>query len=63
MKKVYSRPKSLRKVSMHYCPGCGHSIIHRLLAELIDEMKLRENLVCVRQQDVRYWPITILIST
>jgi 2-oxoglutarate ferredoxin oxidoreductase subunit beta len=47
MKKVYSRPKSLRKVSMHYCPGCGHSIIHRLLAELIDEMNLREKSVCV----------------
>jgi 2-oxoglutarate ferredoxin oxidoreductase subunit beta len=32
---------------MHYCPGCGHSIIHRLLAELLDEMKLREKTICV----------------
>jgi 2-oxoglutarate ferredoxin oxidoreductase subunit beta len=47
MKKVYSRPKSLRKVAMHYCPGCGHSIIHRLIAELLDEHKLREKAICV----------------
>jgi 2-oxoglutarate ferredoxin oxidoreductase subunit beta len=32
---------------MHYCPGCGHSIIHRLIAELLDEMKLRESAICV----------------
>jgi len=47
MKKVYQRPRSLRDVPMHYCPGCGHSIIHRLIAELLDEMKLRENAICV----------------
>jgi 2-oxoglutarate ferredoxin oxidoreductase subunit beta len=47
MKKVYKRPKSLRKVAMHYCPGCGHSIIHKLIAELIDEMKVREKTICV----------------
>lgn len=47
MKKVYQRPRSLRDVSMHYCPGCGHSIIHRLIAELLDEMKLRESAICV----------------
>jgi 2-oxoglutarate ferredoxin oxidoreductase subunit beta len=42
MKKVFSRPRSLKKVPFHYCPGCGHSIIHRLVAEVIDEMGLRE---------------------
>jgi 2-oxoglutarate ferredoxin oxidoreductase subunit beta len=47
MKKVYSRPKSLRPLSMHYCPGCGHSIIHRLIAELLDEMHLQEKAICV----------------
>jgi 2-oxoglutarate ferredoxin oxidoreductase subunit beta len=47
MKKVYARPKALRKVSFHYCPGCGHSIVHRLIAEIIDEMKLREKCICV----------------
>ena len=38
MKKVYSRPKALKKAVFHYCPGCGHSIIHRLVAELVEEM-------------------------
>ncbi len=41
MKQVYSRPKSLKPVPFHYCPGCGHSIIHRLMAEVIDELGIR----------------------
>ena len=45
MKKVYSRPKCLKRVAFHYCAGCGHSIIHRLVAEVIDEMDLRERTV------------------
>jgi len=47
MKKIYSRPASLKKNPFHYCPGCGHSIIHRLIAEVLDEMKLREISICV----------------
>jgi 2-oxoglutarate ferredoxin oxidoreductase subunit beta len=47
MKKVFSRPRSLKKVPFHYCPGCGHSIIHRLVAEVIDEMGLRETAIGV----------------
>jgi len=47
MKKVFSRPKSLKKASFHYCPGCGHSLIHRLIAEVIDEMNLQERTIGV----------------
>lgn len=47
MKKIYSKPESLIYASNHYCPGCGHSIIHRLIAEIIDEMNLREKAICV----------------
>ena len=47
MKKVYSRPQSLKKNPFHYCPGCGHGIIHRLIAEVLDEMRLREKSICV----------------
>jgi 2-oxoglutarate ferredoxin oxidoreductase subunit beta len=47
MKKVYARPHSLKQAPFHYCPGCGHSIIHRLIAEVIDEMGLREKAICV----------------
>ena len=42
MKKIYSHPVSLKKTVFHYCPGCGHSIVHRIIAELIDEMNLRD---------------------
>ncbi len=47
MKKIFGYPKSLKPASFHYCPGCGHSIIHRLLAELIDELNIRDNCICV----------------
>lgn len=41
MKKVSSRPRSLKNVPFRYCPGCGHSLIHRLIAEVIDELDIR----------------------
>jgi 2-oxoglutarate ferredoxin oxidoreductase subunit beta len=37
---IYKRPAMLSETSSHYCPGCGHGIIHRLIAELLDEMHL-----------------------
>jgi 2-oxoglutarate ferredoxin oxidoreductase subunit beta len=45
MKKVYTRPRLLKKVPFHYCPGCGHSIIHRIMTELIDEMNLEDRII------------------
>lgn len=47
MEKIYSHPKSLREVSTHYCPGCGHSLAHRLIAEVIDELGIREKVIGV----------------
>ena len=38
MEVVYRRPESLRDVPTHYCPGCSHGSIHRLIAEVIDEL-------------------------
>ena len=35
---VFEKPKSLVDIPMHYCPGCTHGIIHRLVAEVIDEL-------------------------
>jgi 2-oxoglutarate/2-oxoacid ferredoxin oxidoreductase subunit beta len=37
---IYTHPESLTDKATHYCPGCGHGIIHRLVAELLDEMGL-----------------------
>jgi 2-oxoglutarate ferredoxin oxidoreductase subunit beta len=46
-KLVYKRPESLADVPNHYCPGCGHGIIHKLLAQCIDELKIRESVILV----------------
>jgi 2-oxoglutarate/2-oxoacid ferredoxin oxidoreductase subunit beta len=47
VKKVFTRPDALKETPFHYCPGCGHSIIHRLVAEVIDEMGIRDRTVGV----------------
>lgn len=44
---VYARPESLLDTSTHYCPGCTHGVAHRLIAEVIDEMGLREKTIGV----------------
>ena len=45
MKTIYTRPKSLKKAVFHYCPGCGHSIIHRIICEVIDELNLQDKTI------------------
>lgn len=47
MQKIFSHPKSLRKISTHYCAGCGHGIAHRLIAEVIDELDIRERIIAI----------------
>ncbi len=47
MEKVFGRPAALADVATHYCPGCTHGIIHRLVAEVLDEMGLTEKTVGV----------------
>lgn len=46
-KKVFSRPEALVDMPTHYCPGCHHGIIQRLVAETIDELGVREKTVGV----------------
>ncbi|MEK7310179.1 MAG: 2-oxoglutarate oxidoreductase, partial [Planctomycetota bacterium] len=43
----FNKPTSMTKIPLRYCPGCGHGIIHRLVAEVIDEMGIRENVIAV----------------
>nr|PZN10179.1 MAG: hypothetical protein DIU64_06715 [Caldicoprobacter oshimai] len=47
MTKVFTRPKSLTDKPFHYCPGCTHGIVHRLVAEAIDELGIRERTIGV----------------
>ncbi|MGI6128595.1 MAG: thiamine pyrophosphate-dependent enzyme [bacterium] len=47
MKVVFDRPRALADVNTHYCPGCTHGIIHRLVAEVIDELNVAERTIGV----------------
>lgn len=44
---VFKKPEALLDVSMHYCPGCTHGIVHRLVAEVIDELGIEGRTVGV----------------
>jgi len=43
--KVFERPKSLSDVPFAYCSGCMHSVVHRMIAEVMDELEIREKTV------------------
>lgn len=47
MEKVYERPKTLKDRVMHYCPGCGHGVSHRLVMEIVEELGIQQNTVGV----------------
>ena len=45
MNQVFARSPSLKDVQTHFCPGCHHGSIHRLVAEALDEFSLREKTI------------------
>ncbi len=45
MKTVFKRTPTLKDVPTHYCPGCGHGIAHRLIAETVDELGIRSRTI------------------
>ncbi len=45
--KVYSKPELLNDNPMHYCPGCSHGVVHKLVAEVIKEMGQEHNTIAV----------------
>ncbi len=47
MQTVFKYPDSMTEVITHYCPGCTHGVIHRLIAEVIDELGIREKTIGV----------------
>lgn len=42
---VYAKPRLMNNNPMHYCPGCSHGVVHKLVAEVIDEMGLEEKTI------------------
>lgn len=43
--RVYGRPRLISDCSMHYCPGCSHGVVHKLIAEVIDELHIEEKTI------------------
>ncbi|MDE6305248.1 MAG: 2-oxoglutarate oxidoreductase [Muribaculaceae bacterium] len=43
--KVYARPALLNENKMHYCPGCSHGVVHKLIAEVLEEMGLADKAI------------------
>ncbi len=44
---VYKKPALMNDVSMHYCPGCSHGVVHKLIAEIIEEMEMEEKTIAI----------------
>jgi 2-oxoglutarate ferredoxin oxidoreductase subunit beta len=42
---VYHRPSTLVEVNMHYCPGCAHSLVHKLIMEVVEELGIQEQTI------------------
>jgi 2-oxoglutarate/2-oxoacid ferredoxin oxidoreductase subunit beta len=47
IEKTFMRPKALTNLATHYCPGCTHGVIHRLIAEVIDALDIQGHTVGV----------------
>ena len=45
--KIYSFPKSMKEVTTHYCAGCGHGIVHKLIAQIMDELGIQEKTLVI----------------
>lgn len=45
MKQVFKRPEYLKKMPFRFCPGCGHSLVHRLIAEVISDLGIGEKVI------------------
>ncbi|MBN1463028.1 MAG: 2-oxoglutarate oxidoreductase [Paludibacteraceae bacterium] len=44
---VYTKSKILTDIPMHYCPGCSHGVVNKLMAEVIEEMGIQEDVIGV----------------
>ena len=55
MKQLYGYPDSLYKIPTKYCGGCGHGVVHRLVAEIIDELGMREKAIITNPVGCAIW--------
>ncbi len=45
MEKILTKPEALHDTALRYCSGCGHGVVHRIVAEVIDELNIREKTI------------------
>ncbi len=45
--KIYCKPSLLNDNHMHYCPGCSHGVVHKLIAEILEEMGLQHDAIAI----------------
>ena len=57
---VYQKPVLMNDVPMHYCPGCSHGVVHKLIAEVIAEMGMEEKTVATGIK--RVWPDRLVFT-
>ena len=50
---VYKKPTLMNDNAMHYCPGCSHGVVHKLIAEVIEEMGIEDKTVGIRSEERR----------
>ncbi len=55
MHAIYKHPESLINVQSKYCPGCGHGVIHRLIAEVIDELGAKDRTILMNPVGCAIW--------
>ena len=60
---VFKKPKSLSPLPFHYCPGCTHGIVHRLVTEAIDALALQGGLLELPRSAARFWHTITLNAT
>ena len=60
MAKEFKRPQALTDATFHYCPGCTHGIVHRLVAGTIDKLGIQSKVVGVLREAAQYLHIIIL---
>ena len=59
---VYKKPTLMNDNAMHYCPGCSHGVVHKLIAEVIEEMGMEDKTVGI-SPDVQFSPTIIWTLT
>lgn len=58
----FHKTKGLTDAVLHYCPGCTHGIVHRLVAESLEELGIWERPSGLRRLAVQLWHTTILTA-